>query len=284
MSESPIRKTYNWMAGISTAIVIVMAAILFVQVRFISQQNHDQMIKNQNLEIQIELLEDDLQSEGNRIVARLDQGFPLAIVRGPRLKINEDLEGPIMGALVRQLQDDRPYVQLYGLRGLLQLRPESQRRELFAPMVVPAVIPKLKDKRFRLLAVAVLTQYQRHAAAAVPTILETCDAVHWGKVHACIQNTKVMDPHCDYIPLLIRHVQESGDTWRNTFENVRSGFTEQEVLQAYQGALEQTTDEKLKRRYAGIVRFLKDKPPAGFSKPRRDIGEFVREQESAQSE
>lgn len=278
MSESSGRKTHVWMTGVSIAMVVVMAALLFTQVRVISQQNHDLMIQNQNLEIQIDLLGDTLRSEGNRVVARLDQGLPLATTRSSRLNIEESLEGPIIGALVRQLKDDRPYVQLYGLRGLLRVQPESNRQEIFAPMVVPAVIPTLKDKRLRVYAVGVLDQYQRYAAAAAPTILETCNAEYWSNVQACIQKTKLMDPQCDYMPLLVRHIQESGDTWKTTLKQMRHGLSDQDVQLAYEGALKEASNEKLRRRYAGIVLYLKDQSSADSpASPPRSVESYIRE-------
>lgn len=284
MSDQPTSRTHVWMIGISASMIVVMAALLFAQMRYIAEQNHDLMIENQKLGIQIDLLQASLTNEGNRVVARLDAGLPLATANSSPLNIEESLEGPIIGALVRQVKDDRPYVQLYGLRGLLRVRPDGSRREIFAPMIVPAVIPMLRDERFRAFAVAVLNDYRPYAAAAAPTILETCDAVHWSNVQACIQNTRTMDPQCDYVPLLIRHVQQSSDTWKTTLKQMQHSFTDEEVLQAYEGALDQASDENVRRRYAGIVRYLKDRPPAGSLQPPRTVDEYIKEEGATKSE
>ncbi|MFN3150416.1 hypothetical protein [Bremerella sp.] len=284
MSESRASKAHAWMLGISVAVVVIMAAVLFGQVRLIAQQNHNLMIDNQNLEIEVDQLWSQLQSEANRVAARLDRGMPLASTNGNRLNINEQLEGPLIGALVRQVQNERPLIQLRGLKGLTQVQPVGHRREVFAPIVVPAVIPTLRDERLRLWAMNVLRQYASYAAAAAPTVLETSDATRWDRTITSIRDARSMDPKCDYMPLLIRHVKHSNDDWKATLKNLQHSFTDQEVLMAYQGALDQASDENLRRRYAGVVRYLKDRPPAGALQPPRDVDEYIQEEGATKSE
>ncbi|QDU73242.1 hypothetical protein Pan97_02090 [Bremerella volcania] len=279
MSGSPANNTYLWLGGISAVIIVALAGVLFGQMRFIAQQNHQLMIENQRIEIQLDQLKTRFDMHGAQVVAKLDSGLPLVSAADYRtLNIQDELKGPIMGALIRQLKDDRFFVKLNGLTGLAAMAPDLGRREIFAPMVVPAVIPTLKDERLRVWGMSVLNQYQRHAAAAAPMVLETCDATRWIRVTSSIKDARIMDPQCDYMPLLIRHIEQSEDDWKITLVRLQHGFTDEEVLQAYEGALEQASNEKLKRRYSGIVRYLKNQPPTGSAPPPpRSVESYIEE-------
>lgn len=281
MSESLPRKAPVWMAGISVTIVVFMAIVWFAQVRLIAEQNHDLMIDNQNLEIQVETLKAALSNEGDRVIARLDAGLPLEFQRQPRsLNVAEDLKGPIIGALLRQIEDDRPYVQHNGLRYLAAIQPSGDRQSIFVPMVVPAVIPKLRDERLHDAAISVLNQYRPYAANAAPVILETSDCESLiGIVHD-IRHARGFDPQCDYIPLLVRFIQHNEDQWQLGLDQLQSGFIDADIQQAYQGALEKASDEKLRRRYAGILRFLKDRSSASsLTDPLRSVESYVESDE-----
>ncbi|WDI44268.1 hypothetical protein [Bremerella sp. P1] len=281
MSDSSSSKVNLWLGGISIVIIVAMAGVLFGQVRFIAQQNHELMMQNQHLEIQFDALKTTLDAEANKIVAKLDSGLPLVSGADNRqLNIHDDLKGPIVGSHIRQLQDDRFYVRLNGLAGLAVAVPDSNNRDIFAPMIVPAVIPTLEDKRLRFWAMSVLNQYRGQAAAAAPKVLETSDARRWINVSSSIEDARAMDPQCDYVPVLIRYVEQSEDDWRTTLVNLQHSFTDEEVLQAYEGALEQASDDELKRRYAGVMRYLKDKPPAGSTPlPARTVESYIEEGE-----
>ena len=276
MSESTPSKATSWRGGISVALIVTMAGVLFGQMRLIAQQNHQLMIENQRIEIELDNRKTTFDVHVAQVVDKLDSGFPLVTGADYRvLNIQDELKGPIMGALVRQLKDDRFYVQLNGLLGISAMVPKSNRMENFAPMVVPAVIPTLKDQRLRNLAMHVLRQYQGQAAAAAPIVLETCDAASWDSVTSSIENARGMNPKCDYLPLLTRHIQQSEDNWQKTLARLQAGFTNQELLDAYQAASKQAEDEELQRRYAGITRYLKDQPPLGTPSPARDVEEYV---------
>ncbi len=276
MSESTPSKATSWMGGISAVLIVTMAGVLFGQMRFIAQQNHQLMIENQHLEIALDQKKTSFDIYAAQVVNKLGSGLPLVEAREyPTLNISDELKGPIMGGLVRQLKDDRFYVQRNGLSGLSALVSGTSRGENFAPMVVPAVIPTLKDKRLRVWAMGVLNQYQGQAAAAAPMVLETCDATHWLRVTSAVKDARIMDPKCDILPLLTRHVQQSKDDWKTTLARLQAGFTNQELLAAYQAAGDQAEDEPLQRRYAGIVRYLEDQPPPGTTTPPRDVEEYV---------
>lgn len=281
MSDSSANRVNLWLGGISIVIIVTMAGVLFGQIRFIAQQNHELMMENQRLEVQLDAMKTSFDAQAAKVVAKLDSGLPLVAASDfGRLNIHDELQGPIVGALIRQVNDDRFYVKRNGLAGLAVMAPARDRRKIFAPMVVPAVIPTLKDERLRLLSIALLLLYKQHASAAAPMVLETSNASSWDGVSSSTRDARAMDPQCDYMPLLVRHVQQSEDDWKTTLVNLQHSFTDEEVLQAYEGALEQASDDELKRRYAGVMRYLKDKPPAGSAPlPARTVESYIEEGE-----
>lgn len=282
MSDSSANRVNLWLGSISIAIVVAMAAVLFTQVRFIDSQNHAMMMENQRLEVKIDQLKTALEREVSQIKAKLDAGLPLGhALRSKPLNVNDELKGPLTGALVRQVNDDRAHVRLNGLVGLIGLPPGVKNVDAFARMVVPAVTKALKKgPESRVLAIMVLKQYDRHAASAAPLIMETANTANWLEMMSSIGDARHLDPQCDYVPVLIRYVEQSEDDWRTTLVNLQHSFTDEEVLQAYEGALEQASDDELKRRYAGVMRYLKDKPPAGSAPlPARTVESYIEEGE-----
>ncbi|MBA2113330.1 hypothetical protein [Bremerella alba] len=280
MSKSSNHKTHVWIAGVSAAIVVVMAAILFGQVRLVALQNHTLMIDNQKLEIRLDLLKTTLDNQGQQVVAKLDAGWSLTTSRVSPLNIHEDVKGPIIGALLRQLKDDRPFVKLQALQGLMLIHPENHSREIFAPLVVPAVIPALRDPRLKMHAAAVLQPFRSNAKAAAPVVLETADERNWASLSPTIGSARGMDPACDVVPLLTRHILANVDPWKTTLTRLQQVFTPAEVRQSYQNAQKQASDPQLRGLYEGILRYLGDQPPGGVLQSPRDVEEYVRQGES----
>lgn len=278
MNGSPVNTSHLWLGGISAVIIVAMAGVLFGQIRVIAQLNHQLMLENQQIEMQLDLRKTSFDIQAAQVVAKLDAGLPLVAPADFRtLNIQDGLKGPILGALVRQVKDDRFYVKLNGLSGLAAMTPDEGHLDVFAPMVVPVVIPTLKDKQLRVWAMSVLNQYRHHAAAAAPMVLETCDATHWIRVTSAIQDARIMDPQCNYMPLLIRHIEQSEEDWKTTLVRMQRGFTSEEVLQLYQAASKQTSDDEHRRRYEGIVRYLMDRPPGSFASPPREVEDYIQQ-------
>jgi len=279
MSTSSVRRMFVWMVSMSAVVVVVMGAIWFAQVRFIAQQNHERMIESQKLEIEIDRLETDLENEGSRITAELDSGLCLFPDRGfNNLNLNDELEGPIIGALVRQVKDDRFYVQRHGLEGLIAIKPESHRLSIYAPMVVPAVTRTLKDKRLWSPAVTVLLDYRPHSGGAAPMVIKTLDVTDWHRLTSHTRMARMLDSQCDRVPALVRHLCECDEPWKRVLGRMQRDFTPEEVRQAYQQATNKLSADDPERHdlYSAILRYLNDSPVVSpLLPPPRNVDDYV---------
>ncbi|MHC2068661.1 hypothetical protein ACYFX5_14440 [Bremerella sp. T1] len=276
MNDLFARKSHAWLAAISALVIVVMLGVLFMQVRYIAEQNHQLHYDNERLAEELENAKSSRDIVVASLIKELDRGLPLVLEpQVNSLKFSTEMDGQIVGALTRQLKDDRDYVRHYGLKGLLAINLNKDRLDVFAPMVVPYLIPLLQEERLRDDTVSLLFHYRKRAAAAAPVVLETADATPWNKVTSAISHAQAMDPKCDIVPLLTRHIRESKESWKVTLERLERGYSIPMVAKAYQQAAEATTDAALRKRYRGIVRYLNSFPPEGKLEWRPDVEEFI---------